>query len=260
MTAQPPISGAGFYESPKLLGEYLLLHYGGNAELRHPALPVDSSISSVPFPVRCVRELLDLSLLPPQASAMEVGCSVGASAFELARTCGRVEASDYSQSFITAAQTLARDGGHAASRTVEGDITLPFEALVPKEIDRSRVSFSVQDATNLPASLGDYDLVLAANLICRLPDPEAFLSRVASLVKPGGQLLLTTPFTWLEEYTPRDHWIGGIDPTRRSEEELTRRLSDEFLLHRRCDLPFLIREHERKYQLGIALGTSWIKR
>jgi len=29
-------------------------------------------------------------------------------------------------------------------------------------------------------------------------------------------------------------------------------------LHRRRDLPFLIREHERKYQLGIALGTCWI--
>lgn len=260
MPVQSPISGAGLYESPKLLGEYLLLHYGGDAELRHPALPVDSSISSVPFPVRCVRELLDLSLLPPEASALEVGCSVGASAFELARTCDRVEASDYSQSFITAAQTLARDGSHAASRMVEGNIILSFDAIVPKEIDRSRVSFSVEDATNLPASLGTYDVVLAANLICRLPDPEAFLIRVASLVKPGGQLLLTTPFTWLEEYTPRDRWIGGIDPSRRSEEELTRRLSGEFRLHRRVDLPFLIREHERKYQLGIALGTSWIRR
>ena len=260
MTVQPPISGAGLYESPKLLGEYLLLHYGGTAELRHPALPVDSSILDIPFPVRCVRELLDLFLLPPDATALEVGCSVGASAFELARTCSRVEASDYSQSFITAAQTLARDGSHAASRIVEGVITAPFEALVPCEIDRDRVSFSVQDATNLPPSTGAHDVVLAANLICRLPDPEAFLSRVASLVKPGGQLLLTTPFTWLEEYTPRDRWIGGIDPERRSEEELTRRLSGEFRLHRRRDLPFLIREHERKYQLGIALGTCWIRR
>ena len=260
MTVQPPISGSGLYESPKLLGEYLLLHYGGDAELRHPALPVDSSISSLPFPVRCVRELLDLSLLPPDASALEVGCSVGASAFELARTCSRVEASDYSQSFITAAQTLARDGLHAASRTVEGIITAPFEALVPREIDRSRVSFSVQDATALPLDIGSHDVVLAANLICRLPDPEAFLARLPSLVKPGGQLLLTTPFTWLEEYTARERWIGGVDPAHRSEEELTRRLSGEFRLHRRRDLPFLIREHDRKYQLGIALGTCWIRR
>ena len=253
---------ASLYESPKLLGEYLLLHYGGATELRHEALPVDRAITETPFPVRCVRELLDTSLFSPEAcdvSAFEAGCSVGASAFELARVCERVEASDYSDSFITAANKLKETGSHSGERLLEGSITASFKAIVPHEIDRSRVSFSVQDATSLPEGMGSYDVVLAANLICRLPDPEAFLARRGSLVKPGGQLLLTTPFTWLEEYTPKDRWIGGIDPNRRSEEELNKRLSGEFKLHRRVDLPFLIREHERKYQLGIALGTSWVR-
>jgi putative 4-mercaptohistidine N1-methyltranferase len=247
------------YESPKLLGEYLLLHYGGVGDLRHPSLPVDPAVTSHPFPVRLVRELLDVNLLSPDATALEVGCAVGGSAFELARSCRRVEASDYSKSFIAAAQQLQHAGHHPALRAVEGEITLPFEAVVPPEIDRARVTFSVQDATKLPESLCSYDVVLAANLICRLPDPDAFLTRVASLVRPGGQLLLTTPFTWLEEFTPSDRWIGGIDPEARSEEELSKRLSGEFRLHHRRDLPFLIREHERKYQLGIALGTSWIR-
>jgi SAM-dependent methyltransferase len=146
-----------------------------------------------------------------------------------------------------------------ATRTQEGAITVPFIAKVPVEIDRMRVAFSVADATNLPANMGSFDVLMAANLICRLPDPEAFLQRAVSLVKPGGQLLLTTPFTWLEEYTPHARWIGGITPTMRSEQELIRRLESNFRLHRRCNLPFLIREHERKYQLGIALGTCWIR-
>jgi SAM-dependent methyltransferase len=131
--------------------------------------------------------------------------------------------------------------------------------VVPPEISRSRVSFSVQDATALPEGLGPCDVVLAANLLCRLPDPEKLVTRLPDLVKPGGQLLLTTPFTWLEEFTPRDRWIGGHTEGLSSEEELTRRLAPHFRLHRRADLPFLIREHERKYQLGIALGTSWIR-
>lgn len=253
------MSGSSLYESPRLLGEYLLLHYGTAATLRHPALPVDSAITEIPFPVRLVRELLDPELLPRDATAFEAGCSVGASAFELARHCSRVDASDYSRSFITAAQQLTSEGKHEAIRTVEGLIHEPFMAEVPTEIDRSRVTFSVQDATALPSGLGPFDVVLAANLLCRLPDPDAFLQRLPDLVKPGGQLLLTTPFTWLEEYTPSDRWIGGVDPDRRSEEELARRLSGAFRLHRRRDLPFLIKEHERKYQLGIALGTSWIR-
>ena len=251
---------SSLYESPKLLGEYLLLHYGGAKELSHEGLPVDRSVTETPFPVRCVRELLDRSLLSSSATAFEPGCSVGAAAFELSRSCVCVEASDYSDSFIVAAQRLKQEGRHKGLRLLEGSVTSPFEAVVPEGIDRSRVSFSVQDATNLPQAMGPYDVVLAANLICRLPDPEAFLSRLGDLVKQGGQLLLTTPFTWLEEYTPSERWIGGIDPDHRSEAELTRRLSDQFRLHRRVDLPFLIREHERKYQLGIALGTSWIRR
>jgi len=251
---------ASLYESPKLLGEYLLLHYGSAEQLRHESLPVDRTITDIPFPVRAVRELLDIELLPQDAMALEAGCSVGASAFELARYCHRVEAGDYSSSFITAARTLTKTGDHEAIRTVEGMITRPFTVTVPPEVDRDRVFFSVQDATTLPETMGAYDVVLAANLICRLPNPEAFLSRLSGLVKPGGQLLLTTPFTWLEEYTPRDRWIGGMDPARGSEEELARRLSVDFRLHRRRDLPFLIREHERKYQLGIALGTCWIRK
>lgn len=254
------MSGASLYESPRLLGEYLLLHYGTAATLRHPALPLDPAVTEIPFPVGAVRELIDRDLLPQDATAFEAGCSVGASAFELARHCSSVVASDFSHSFISAAQRLAHEGKHEGIRTLEGTITEPFTAEVPAEIERSRVTFSVQDATALPEGMGPFDVVLAANLICRLPDPEAFLERLSGLVKPGGQLLLTTPFTWLEEYTHRDKWIGGLEADHRSEEELTRRLSGEFRLHRRRDLPFLIKEHERKYQLGIALGTSWIRR
>ena len=33
--------------------------------------------------------------------------------------------------------------------------------------------------------------------------------RLPELVRTGGQLLLTTPFTWLEEFTPIEKWIGG---------------------------------------------------
>lgn len=248
------------YESPRLLGEYLLLHYGEAGDLNHPALPVEESLTALPFPVRCVRELLDTGLLRPDATALEAGCAVGGAAFELARHCLSVTAGDFSRSFIAAGEELARSGRMTSVRLLEGATTLPFTAVVPPEIDRSRVRFEVQDATAIPQGIGPFDVILAANLLCRLPDPQAFLERLPDLVAPGGQLLLTTPFTWLEEFTPRDRWIGGVADGPSCEEELNRRLSPFFQLHRRIDIPFLIREHARKYQLGIALGTSWIRR
>ena len=74
----------------------------------------------------------------------------------------------------------------------------------------SNLSFEVGDACNLRDDLGAFDLVHAANLLCRLPNPQAFLARLNELVTPGGQLLLTTPFTWLEDFTPRENWLKGM--------------------------------------------------
>jgi 2-polyprenyl-3-methyl-5-hydroxy-6-metoxy-1,4-benzoquinol methylase len=113
----------------------------------------------------------------------------------------------------------------------------------------------------LPVDLGSFDLVLAANLICRLPEPRLFLGRLSQLVNPGGQLLLTTPFTWLEEFTPRAKWLGGRkEEGKRSCEALKEILDPDFKLQLTRDLPFLIREHERKFQYGIALGWRWVRR
>jgi SAM-dependent methyltransferase len=111
----------------------------------------------------------------------------------------------------------------------------------------------------LRGDLGSFDVVLAANLLCRLPEPRKFLARLPSLVRPGGQLLLTTPFTWLDDYTPRDSWIGGRGDIS-SAEALTDLLSPHFELREQKDLPFLIREHVRKFQWSVAWGTRWVRK
>ena len=118
-----------------------------------------------------------------------------------------------------------------------------------------RVRFEVGDACSLPDSLGPFEVVHAANLLCRLSEPRAFLARLPDLVSPGGQLLLATPFTWLEEFTPKDQWIGGLEED--SSQVLKSCLSSSFQLEKELNLPFLIREHERKFQFGVSLGMLW---
>ena len=113
---------------------------------------------------------------------------------------------------------------------------------------------------NLPTDLASFDVVLAANLLCRLPEPSRLLKRLPDLVAPGGQLLLATPFSWLEEFTPREHWLGGLQESAPSFEMLNSQLSPHFQLEHTTNLPFLIREHSRKYQYGISLGTRWRRR
>ena len=111
--------------------------------------------------------------------------------------------------------------------------------------------------------IGQFDVILASNLLCRLPHPRKFLSDVPSLLKPNGSLVLISPYSWLEEYTAQPEWIGGKEGDADSAEQIksimSRSLSCPFELVHRQDMPFLIREHERKFQYGVSDCMVWKK-
>jgi 2-polyprenyl-3-methyl-5-hydroxy-6-metoxy-1,4-benzoquinol methylase len=65
------------------------------------------------------------------------------------------------------------------------------------------------DACKLDQSLGKFDIIFAGNIIDRLYDPEAFLRGVVNFLNPQGLIVLTSSYTWLEEFTPKDKWLGG---------------------------------------------------
>jgi len=240
------------YESQRLVDEYLFFHYATFAEAAG-TLPVPHEAWG--FPARVVTSLLDPAI--PAESALDIGCAVGASSFELARLIPRVTGIDFSSAFIRAAEDLKKSGRVEASVALEGWRVQKFTACVPHEIDRDRVDFETGDAMDLRSDLGSFDVVLAANLVCRLPDPLRFIKRLADLVKPGGQLLLSTPFSWLPEFTPEENWLGGTEGAGPSGEVLANLLRPAFTLEFTKELPFLIREHSRKFQYGISLGTRW---
>ncbi|MEO0797055.1 MAG: putative 4-mercaptohistidine N1-methyltransferase [Verrucomicrobiota bacterium] len=242
------------YETEPLLAQYLLLHYGNADEVLPYAFGPKNSLD---FPRRCVDELVSVASVPEGARGLDVGCSVGRSTFELARSCSEVIGIDFSQAFIDAANTLRDKAFLDYSRPHEGAINLRTVASVPEGVDRNRVSFETGDAMNLREGLGSFDLVMACNLICRLPEPMNFLRRLPSLVNTGGQLVITTPFTWLEEYTPKDNWLGGLPEKSDSFLGLREALEPYFELELEHDLPMLIKEHARKYQWTVVQGSRW---
>ncbi|HWB58885.1 MAG TPA: putative 4-mercaptohistidine N1-methyltransferase [Chthoniobacteraceae bacterium] len=247
------------YETERLLAEYLLFHYGGVGDVfTGPWEPPQGMREALHFPERTVNACFDFEALPPGAHALDVGCAVGRAAFELARHCGSVTAIDFSRRFIEAANILKRDGALPFARIDEGARTIPCTACVPRDIPRDRVSFETGDAMDLRAGIGPFDAVLAANLLCRLPDPAKFLARLPALVKPGGQLVITTPCTWLEEFTPRANWLCGESSS--TLDGLHRHLDPYFNIVKQTGLPFVIREHARKFQWTMAQATLWRRR
>jgi SAM-dependent methyltransferase len=113
--------------------------------------------------------------------------------------------------------------------------------------------------------LSSYDGVIMSNLLCRLPDPVRCLDGLPHVVNKGGVVVLVTPFSWLEEFTPRSRWLGGLyDPV--SGEPVRSRDQLKEIMERRGfekiheeEMPLVIREHQRKYQYIVSEATGWRK-
>jgi len=169
------------YETDKAVQEYLLFHFGKPEEI----LPYGfGPHGALDFPQRTA----DLCLAWREKSAvdagrsgalplraLDVGCAVGGSAFAFSVKCGAVVGVDFSQAFVNAAEALRKGGELPYTYTVEGGVTAAGVARVPAGARCDRVRFLQGDACALPPAAvlgGPFDIVHAANLLCRLPDPR----------------------------------------------------------------------------------------
>ena len=192
------------YESQKYLDEYLMFHFGRPDEvLSYDFGPKEA----VGFPVKCAdicmkyfAQASGSQKLPSRA--LDIGCAVGRSSFEMTKGFQEVVGIDYSHSFVNTCKALKIKGVLPYSVTTEGDLVQQLEAVVPPSLKRSKCQFMQGDACDLPTSLGQFGGVLAANLICRLLKPKQFFERMKTLVAAGGILVVTSPYTFSREYTP----------------------------------------------------------
>ena len=85
-----------------------------------------------------------------------VGCAVGASAFELSKTCQEVVGIDFSQHFIDAANEM-KTAGEMSYRVMEqGTIFSDHIAKLPADSVPERIVFLQGDACNLREDIGEY--------------------------------------------------------------------------------------------------------
>ena len=252
-------AGSRLYETDQLVTQYLDFHYYDAAGSADPL--------GVPnFPKACVEATMRHVPADRRDRCLDIGCSVGRSAFEFARFFGHVDAIDFSARFIQSGVRLQQGDEVLYEIPTEGELTtnraVSLERIGLSEA-AARVLFMQGDACNLKEIFTDYDVVFAGNLIDRLYDPALFLEGIAARIRPGGLLVITSPYTWLEEYTPKAKWIGG----RREAGEplstaagLARALAPAFVAVDTQDVPFVIRETARKHQHTIAHMTVWRRR
>ncbi|ORY04178.1 hypothetical protein K493DRAFT_311473 [Basidiobolus meristosporus CBS 931.73] len=313
------------YETDVQVSQYCDFHYGPPTPIREVE----------PFPVVIARiceavirrsdfwdKQSNTSKVGP-LRAFDLGCAVGRSTLELAKTFDQVVGADYSYRFVETGSEIAKSGKVNFSALVEGSIFTQHEVTLgdkqvpltgedgqtltksifgsipstepmgPEDIKKltDRVSFMQQDACKLTTEkeLYGFHCVLAANLIDRLYEPQLFLNSIQERIVPGGYLVLLSPYTWLPEYTPVEHWVGGktvngqavmtknglkdilsqyfelveLSPVDSSFEDLNTSTcleSRETNTITSFHVPFVIRETHRKYQHSFSECTIWRKK
>ena len=240
------------YETDELVTQYMEFHYG------------DSYFGVENYPAKCAQICLDL--IPAQAKhkALDLGCAVGRTSFELAREFDEVVGIDLSARFIQCAAQLQDRGTLDYHMITEGELVIPRQASLEQlglEQTKSKVSFFQEDACHLSSRHQNYDLIFAGNLLDRLQDPKQFLSSVYQYLNVGGVLVMSSPYTLLDEYTPRENWLGGYRENGqdiRVLDGMRNILEAHFsMVNQPVDVPFVIRETQRKYQHTLAELSCW---
>jgi 5-histidylcysteine sulfoxide synthase/putative 4-mercaptohistidine N1-methyltranferase len=276
-TVSPDIDNGNVYETDESLHMYLGLHYpsSGESEGVPPILPHGNTPTyATHFPQRVAQLLTSLNPERTNNQALDMGCSVGGSAFELAKSFDHVDAFDFSESFINAAKQMQTGEPNMSFKIpVEAELFEEVQATLEPGVTpeiANKINFFTGDACQLlqmasEGKIGTYDGIVMANLLCRLPDPMACLSGLNEIMNKGGIIVMVTPFSWLTEFTPRGKWLGGFcDPLSknpiRSKDILQGVMEDNgFEQVHEEEMPLMIREHARKYQYIVSEATGWRK-
>ena len=216
---------SAFYENDTTLAQYLEFHFG---ERWH---------GEANFPKALADAAMDAMDGRPLERALDIGCACGRTSFELARYFRHVDGIDFSNAFVGKCREMARDKLVRYARPEEGELVSRQErtlASLGLEEAAGRVAFHQGDACNLEPRFTGYGLVVIAS-----------------------------PYTWLEEYTPRDQWVGGFKKNGEdffTFDGMAEMLAPHFrLLVEPRSLPFVIRETRNKFQHSFSELTVWEK-
>ena len=239
------------YETDEQISQYCEFHYG------------QEYYGVKNFPKASVELIKPYIKELKKQKALDLGCSVGRSTFELAKIYDEVLGIDFSANFINVGVKLKKYDSLTYKVTTEGSLfdekTISLEKFGLEEI-KQRVTFMQGDACNLKDLYSGYDLIFCSNLIDRLYYPQKFLDDIPKRVNKDGLLVLLSPYTWIEEYTPKENWLGGFlkdNKEVKTFDTLKANLEVEFELLDILDVPFVIKETNRKFQHSISQMSIW---
>ncbi|MCL4227740.1 MAG: methyltransferase domain-containing protein [Myxococcales bacterium] len=224
----------------EVMSVYLDAHWGDRA-----TPPPDGIVGAGAGPLF---ERLAARRAAPVARAVELGASVGRGLAELARGAEHVVGVDLSFGALRRARHLLAGELVRYPRRVVGRRYAPA-AIAAGEltVDPGRVTLVCADALDPPLVPGWFDRVVALNVIDNVAHPGQLLAVMDGLCAPGGELVLSSPYTWQSGVTAEDERLGGDDPAAHVREvlETGRGLRARYRVEDEAELPWTLRRERR---------------
>jgi SAM-dependent methyltransferase/uncharacterized protein YbaR (Trm112 family) len=216
---------------------------------------------------------LELAPPLPAGPALDAGCAVGRTAFELAarRPGELVLGVDTHLAMLRVASRILRQGVVRYPRRRVGLVydRREFAVTLP---GADRVDLWCCDATALPFPPATFALAASLHVVDCISSPVGHLAALGRALRPGGAAVIAAPYDWSLGATPLESWLGGHSQRAphagASEAALRNVLTGEHarrvgleLVAEREDVPWAVRMHARSVvsysaHLVVARATS----
>jgi len=214
------------YETDIEICQQLDSHYG------------DKQLNSDNYSQQVSRLLVDkvTELTINNGRLLNLGCSVGRTAFELAEHFQFIDAVDFSARFIQFGVQLQQQKTLRYTSVISGDIQ-SFHEVSLKQLSLhnsvDKVLFSQGDACNLKATFTGYDAILIEHALEKSYQPKLLLKTLPQRLNEKGLLFILTDHQYSTQYTEKENWLGGLKVNGENVsgfDGLTEQLSKEFNL------------------------------
>lgn len=222
------------------LSTYLDAHWGDRAT---PADP--SAFAMAGFLER-------LAALPRVEAAVELGCSAGRVVAQLARTADHVLGLELGLGPLRRARRLLAGDRVAYPRRMVGRHYATATIAPGEACDPARIRLVCADALDPPLVPEVYDRVVALNLLDSVARPRQLLAVLGGLCKPGGEVILSSPFAWATHVMAEDERLGGADPVA----AVRALLADRFTIVEEAEVPWTLRRDARS---TVSYRTTWLR-
>ena len=248
-----PAIAVNHYETSPEICRQLENHYG------------DPCLSAGNYAQQLAEKLLALTdkYQVTRGKMLDLGCSVGRSAFELAPAFEHIDAVDFSARYIQHGVRLQQGNSVRYTCDNEGDI-VDFKEVslsgLGLEQGREKINFCQGDAANLKGIFTGYDVILAQQVLEQSYDPQLFLANIRQRLNPGSLLVLVSDYGFCEQITDKSKWLGGIKVNGENVtgfDGLQQRLAGDFHLLEQQEITQVVRYNRRNYRVSEKQLTVW---